>query len=170
LLRGLNSLLPADIRVLSVDRAPPGFHARYSAKSKCYRYYLDRSSVSLPFRARFTHHHPHPLNREAMAEAASYFTGRRDFLAFCAASTSVKTTVRECTVSRFYEKAPELVYEISANGFLHHMVRNIVGTLLEVGRGKLSPKDIEPLFQSKDRRLSGPTAPACGLHLIRVEY
>ncbi len=170
LLRGLNSMLPADIRVLSVDRAAPGFHARYSARSKTYRYYLDLSPVALPFRSRFTHHHPYPLNRESMAEAAAYFTGRRDFLAFCAVSTSVKTTVRECTVSRIYEKAPELVYEVSANGFLHHMVRNIVGTLLEVGRGKLAPQDIEPLFQSKDRRLSGPTAPACGLHLIRVDY
>ena len=170
LMRGLNSLLPAEIRVLSIDRAPPGFHARYSARSKTYRYCLDLSPVALPFRLRFTHHYPHPLNRKAMAEAAASFTGRRDFLAFCAASTTVKTTVRECTISRLFEEEPELVYEISANGFLHHMVRNIVGTLLEVGRGKLEPQDIESLFQSKDRRLAGPTAPACGLHLVRVEY
>jgi tRNA pseudouridine38-40 synthase len=105
-----------------------------------------------------------------MVEAARSFIGERDFLAFCAASTTVGTTVRKCTVSRFFEEQEELIYEITANGFLHHMVRNIVGTLLEVGRGKLEPGDIEALFQSKDRRLAGPTAPACGLHLVRVEY
>ena len=84
LLKGLNSLLPEDIRVRQADHAPEGFHARYSAKSKTYHYYLDRSPVALPFRSRFTHHYPHPLEQEAMEKAAALFLGRHDFLAFAA--------------------------------------------------------------------------------------
>jgi tRNA pseudouridine38-40 synthase len=170
LLRGLNSLLPEDIRIREADLAPDGFHARYGARSKTYCYFLDRSRVALPFRSRFTHHYPHRLDVENMQRACKNFVGRRDFAAFCAAASEVKTTERECTMSRLSEEGNELVYEIAANGFLHHMVRNIVGTLLEVGRGKLVPDDIENLTESRDRRLSGPTAPARGLHLMRVEY
>jgi tRNA pseudouridine38-40 synthase len=170
LLRGLNSLLPRDIRVRDADLVPDGFHARYSARSKTYCYYLDLSPVTLPFRARFVHHYPHPLDLQSMNHASKSFIGRKDFAAFCAASSEVKTTVRECTASRLIEQGNELAYEISANGFLHHMVRNIVGTLLEVGRGKLAPEDIDRLFESRDRRLSGPTAAARGLHLMHVDY
>jgi tRNA pseudouridine38-40 synthase len=170
LLRGLNSVLPEDIRVLEADLAPDDFHARYSARSKTYCYHLNRSPVALPFRSRFTHHYPHALDLDAMARASKHFAGRKDFAAFCAAASEVKTTERECTVSRLIEQENELVYEISANGFLHHMVRNIVGTLLEVGRGKLTPENIDRLFESRDRHLSGPTAPARGLHLMRVDY
>ncbi len=170
LLRGLNSLLPEDIRVWESCAAPDDFHARYSARSKTYRYCIDLSSVALPFRSRFTHHHPHRLDRAAIDAAAKSFLGCHDFIAFAASSTEVKTTVRECFESRFFEQGTELVYEISATGFLHHMVRNIVGTLFEVGRGKIAPDAIGAIFDSKDRRLSGPTAPARGLHLMRVEY
>jgi tRNA pseudouridine38-40 synthase len=168
--KGLNSILPADIRILDADLAPEDFHARYSARSKTYRYYLDLSPVPSPFRTRFTRHYPHPLDREAMSRAAERFVGRHDFEAFRASSCEAKTTERECTVSRFFAEGAELVYEISANGFLHHMARNIVGTLLEVGRGKLAPEDIDALFAARDRTRSGPTAPAQGLHLIRVDY
>jgi tRNA pseudouridine38-40 synthase len=170
LLRGMNSVLPEDIRVREVDLAPDGFHARYSARSKTYYYCLDRSPVALPFRSRFTHHYPYPLDLETMERASKYFVGRKDFAAFCAAASEVKTTERECTVSHLVEQGNELVYEISANGFLHHMVRNIVGTLLEVGRGKIEPEGIDRLFESRDRRLSGPTASARGLHLMHVDY
>lgn len=170
LLKGVNSILPADIRVLEAELAPEDFHARYSARSKTYQYFLDLSPVASPFRTRYTLHHPHSLDRDAMSHAAERFLGRRDFEAFRASSCEAKTTQRECTASRFFEKGMELVYEIAANGFLHHMVRNIVGTLLEVGRGKLSADDIDGLFAGRDRSRSGPTAPARGLHLIRVRY
>jgi tRNA pseudouridine38-40 synthase len=170
LLRGLNSLLPEDIRVRESSVAPDDFHARYSARAKTYRYFIDLSPVALPMRSRFAHHYPHPIDRGAMDAAAKCFLGRHDFVAFAASSTEVETTVRECFESRFFEQEPELVYEINATGFLHHMVRNIVGTLLEVGRGKITPDSIDALFDSKDRRLSGPTAPARGLHLMEVEY
>jgi len=105
-----------------------------------------------------------------MARAAERFVGRRDFAAFTASSSSAKTTVREVTVSRLFEQGEEIAFEVSAEGFLQYMVRNMVGTLLEVGRERLVPEDIDALFDSRDRRLSGPTAPACGLHLVRVEY
>ena len=170
LLKGLNSILPADIRVLEAELAPEDFHARYSARSKTYQYFLDLSPVAAPFRARYTLHHPRSLDRTAMSSAAERFLGQRDFEAFRASSCEAKTTERECTASRFFDDGKELVYQVAANGFLHHMVRNIMGTLLEVGRGKLTADDIDGLFAARDRTRSGPTAPARGLHLIRVSY
>jgi len=170
LLKGLNSMLPQDIRVLKVENAPADFHARYSARSKTYRYYLDRAPVASPFRCRFTLHHPYPLDVDAMGRAAERFQGRHDFESFRASSCEAKTSERECTVSRFVEEGSEWVYEVAANGFLHHMVRNIMGTLLEVGRGKLAPDDIARLLEARDRTQAGPTAAARGLHLIRVDY
>jgi len=170
LLRGLNSILPEDIRLLEAAFAPPGFHARKWARSKTYRYHLATQKVPSPLRLRFVHHHPHPLDRAAMAEAAALFRGTRDFAALRASSCEARTTVREVSVSRFLEEGSELIYEVAANGFLHHMVRNMVGTLLEVGRGRLALTQIEALLAQRDRRLGGPTAPARGLHLMRVEY
>jgi tRNA pseudouridine38-40 synthase len=170
LLRGLNSLLPEDIRIRESSVAPDDFHARYSARTKTYRYCIDPSPVALPFRSRFTYHYPHRLDRDALEAGANCFLGRHDFVAFAASSTEVKTTIRECFESRFFDQGTEIVYEINATGFLHHMVRNIVGTLIEVGRGKIALDAIGILFDSKDRRLSGPTAPARGLHLVEVEY
>jgi len=105
-----------------------------------------------------------------MARAAEHFVGRRDFAAFRSSSSTAKTTVREVTLSNLFEQGEEIIYEVSANGFLQYMVRNMVGTLLEVGRGRLAPEDMDALFESRDRRLSGPTVPARGLHLMRVDY
>lgn len=170
LMRGMNSLLPEDIRVLEASFAPPGFHARKSARSKTYRYYIDTAPVPSPLRIRFVHHYPHRLDRAAMAEAAKLFLGKRDFAAFRASSCQARTTVRELTVSHFLEEGSELIYEVAANGFLHHMVRNMVGTLLQVGRGRLEPSAIGALLEQRDRRGAGPTAPARGLHLMKVEY
>jgi tRNA pseudouridine38-40 synthase len=170
LVAGLNSILPRDIRVSEARFAPEGFDARRSARLKTYHYHLDTGSVPSPFRARYAHHHPHRLDREAMAAAAGLLAGTKDFSAFRAAACEAKTSVREVTVSRFFEDAGELVYEVSANGFLHHMVRNFVGTLLEVARGRLRPDDIHHFLEGKDRTRVGPTAPARGLHLMRVDY
>ena len=170
ILRGLNAMLPQDIRVRQVEEAPDEFHARYDATSKTYRYHLDRAPVPSPLRCRFALHYPYPLDREALDAGAASLLGKHDFASFRAASCRAKTTLRRCTGSRWLREGEELVYEITANGFLHHMVRNIVGTLLEVGRGKRPPSSIERLFASGDRSEAGPTAEAKGLHLIRVEY
>ena len=170
LARGLNALLPFDVRCLDAATAPDDFHARKSARSKTYRYFLDRAPVPTPFRVRFTLHHPYPLDRDAIENAASAFIGRKDFAAFSASASEARTTVRHVTVSRFLDEGGELVYEVAADGFLHHMVRNIVGTLLEVGRGKLSAGDVARILASRERGRAGPTAPARGLHLMRVEY
>jgi tRNA pseudouridine38-40 synthase len=170
ILRGLNALLPDDIRILSVLEAEDSFHARRNARSKTYRYFLDRARVASPLRCRFTLHYPYPLDRAALDDGAARLVGEHDFAGFRAASCRARTTVRCCQRSSFLDCGEELVYEIAAGGFLHHMVRNIVGTLLEIGRGKRPASSIETLFASKDRTQAGPTAPARGLHLIRVDY
>ncbi len=161
-LEGLNSMLPDDIRVHDVEEAEDDFHARFDARSKIYRYYLDRSRVPSPFRSRYALHYPYALDRQALDRGADRILGERDFAAFRASSCAARTTVRRCTVSAFLEEGAELVYEIEASGFLHHMVRNIVGTLLEVGRGKREPSSLEALFASRERAEAGPTAPREG--------
>ncbi len=170
ILKGLNAMLPPEIRVRDVLVAPDGFHARYSASSKTYAYRLDRQPVTLPFRSRFTFHYPHPLDAQALDDAARRFEGEHDFRALRASSCGARTTTRRIFSSVFRHENDELVYEVTATGFLHHMVRNIVGTLLEVGRGKRVPASLDALLEGGDRTLAGPTAPAKGLHLVRVDY
>jgi tRNA pseudouridine38-40 synthase len=170
LLEGLNSMLPEDIRVHQVEEAEDAFHARFDARSKIYRYYFDRAPVPSPLRCRYALHYPHLLDRGALDDGAELILGERDFAAFRASSCAARTTVRSCTASRFLEEGAELIYEIEANGFLHHMVRNLVGTLLEVGRGKREASSLSSLFDSRDRSEAGPTAPAKGLHLVKVTY
>ncbi len=169
-LEGLNSMLPDDIRIRAVEEAEDDFHARFDARSKIYRYYFDRTKVPSPFRCRYTLHYPHALDRPALDAGAARILGERDFASFRASSCTAQTTIRRCTQSAFLDEGVELVYEIEANGFLHHMVRNIVGTLLEVGQGKREPSSLEALFASRRRDEAGPTAPARGLHLIQVNY
>lgn len=166
--RALNALLPRTIRVLSVERATPGFHARKSARSKVYRYRIALGRLVSPFDLRFVHHHPRPLNVARMRRAARLFVREADFSAF--ASNRERNPVRRVIRSELRRTGTELVYTIEAAGFLRYMVRTIVGTLIEVGRGKLGVDDVERLFREPRRTLSSPTAPAQGLCLIRVDY
>jgi tRNA pseudouridine38-40 synthase len=170
ILAGLNSMLPDDIRVLEAAEAEDDFHARFDARSKTYRYYIDRAPVASPLRCRYALHYPHPVDRTALDEGAALVLGDRDFAGFRASSCTARTTVRMCTRSRFFDEGSELVYEIEASGFLHHMVRNLLGTLLEVGRGKRTLGSFWSLFESHERSGAGPTAPAKGLHLVKVTY
>jgi tRNA pseudouridine38-40 synthase len=163
-------MLPDDIRVRFVSEAEDDFHARFDARSKTYRYYFDRSPVPSPFRGRYTLHYPYALDRVALDEGAAHFLGERDFAAFRASSCRARSTVRSCTRSAFLDEGEELVFEITATGFLHHMVRNIVGSLLEVGRGKREPSSLESVFASRRRSEAGPTALAKGVHLVKVTY
>lgn len=168
LLRALNAMLPFDIRILNVEKVPPAFHARKSARSKVYRYRIKISPIISPFDYRYVLHYPYPLDIPAMIEAAGRFEREADFSAF--SSGDYPNPVRKIFSSRLENCGDELVYTVEANGFLRYMVRTIVGTLIMTGRGRLKPEDIDLLFEQKKRTLSSPSAPARGLCLIRVNY
>jgi len=168
LLRALNAVLPEDVRIFSLEEAPPGFHARKSARSKVYRYRIVRAPQMSPLDRRYALHWPYPLKVGAMREAARLFARTADFTAF--ASNRDRTPVRTVTRSELRRSGDEIVYTIESQGFLRYMVRTIVGTLLEVGRGRIRPEQVEEIFRLKDRSRAGATAPAKGLTLVRVDY
>jgi tRNA pseudouridine38-40 synthase len=175
LVPALNARLPEDVRVLSADVADPGFHARFSARSKAYRYRISNTAVMSPFQRRFAWHISRKLNLEAMREAARALVGEHDFACFQAKGGQVRTTVRVITHSDWIEeRLPAggrlLSYEIAGNGFLKYMVRNIVGTLVEVSDGRRAAGSLRNLLVSGDRGAAGPTAPPSGLYLVRVDY
>jgi tRNA pseudouridine38-40 synthase len=170
LARALNALLPAPIRVVDADEAPPGFDARRSARGKRYAYRLDTGSVANPFLRRFAWHQPRPLDWAAVARALPRLRGPHDFSAFCASPGRSRTPW--CTVRsvRLIRRRHHVAIMLSADSFLHHMVRNIVGSLVEVGRGACEPAWITRVLEARDRNQAGPTAPAHGLVLVRVLY
>ena len=178
LARALNATLPPDVRVLAAEEAAPGFHARFSATGKTYRYQIRQAPVVSPFEHRYVWHLPRPLDAAAMARAAPALEGRHDFASFQAAGSDVATTVRTVTAVRVETRAPAappdmgalLVVEVDADGFLRHMVRTIVGTLVEVGAGRRPPSDMAALVEARDRSRAGATAPARGLSLVCVAY
>ncbi len=170
ILKGANTHLPPDIAVLEAEEVDPDFHARYSARSKIYRYRILLREVRSPLeRFRALRIAP-PLDPERMRAAAGLLTGRHDFAAFAAAGSSVKETVRNLTRIEVKEEDAGLTLEFRADGFLYRMVRNITGTLLAVGKGKLSGEEVENILRSRDRTRAAPTAPAYGLYLVKVEY
>jgi len=169
--KALNRLLPPAIRVTSADRAHAGFHARHHALAKTYEYRIQRASVCPPIQARYVLWHPYPLAEAAMAEAAPLLEGARDFRSFASNSREPQeNTCRTVFSSRLKRDGDLLSYRVRGNGFLYRMVRNLVGTLLEVGRGNLAPNDLERIFEARDRRAAGPAVPARGLFLTSVEY
>ena len=175
--RALNALLPPSIRIVSAEETGPDFSARWSAKGKVYRYRLYRGKVVPPMLWRYVLHYPFPLDEEAMKEAAAKFVGVHDFTSF-AASTGSEDDDKERNMEReIYstelkrtDDGEELWFTVHGRSFLRYMVRKMVGTLLEVGRGKLSPADIETLYELKDRSKSGPTVPPQGLFMVRVDH
>lgn len=171
LLRALATLLPRDVRAFGVRTVDEAFHSRKDAVSKTYRYTIDRSECGDPFLSRFALHHPHAVDREALEDALARLVGRRDFAGFAGAASRVLTTVRNMSEARYEERGADLAdFVFTADGFLNHMVRNLVGTALEVARGRLAPSRIDEVLVSRDRALAGPTAPAHGLTLERVVY
>lgn len=172
--RAMNRLLPPSIRIWRVEEAPPDFHARFSAKSKLYEYRLWRGEICSPMLYRYVWHHPYPLDLAAMTTAAPLFEGARDFRSVAAADEDADeqepTRLRTIFSSRLEAEGDLIRYRVQGTGFLRHMVRNIVGTLLEVGKGNLAPGDIPRILESGERGRAGPTAPAKGLFLVRVEY
>ncbi len=173
LVRAVNRLLPASIRLLDAVEAAPDFHPRFDAAAKTYRYAIHRAAICPPFEWRYVHHYPYPLNEAAMIAAAAHFEGEHDFTAFAASDDrdeEAKSMVRTIFRSTMERSGYLLIYTVRGSGFLKHMVRNIVGTLIESGRGNIDPHGITALFAPDVGRKGGPTAPAKGLTLESVEY
>ena len=173
--RALNALLPRAIRVVSAEIAAPAFHPRFGARTKTYRYRIWNGDVMDPFERRHAWHVPGPLDVGAMRAAARLVEGRHDFAAFQATGSDVATTEREIVTSTIESairnpQSAMLTYEVIGSGFLRHMVRIIVGSLVEVGRGRQPVEWISAAIASRHRAMAGPTAPPEGLFLVRVEY
>jgi len=175
LVKALNDVLPSSIRVLEASEAAPDFHARKSAHSKTYRYRLYRGAICPPFLSRYVWHYPYPLDQDAMQQAASLVIGEHDFTSFAAVDAERGhedeiSYVRRIFVSCWGRFEGELIYTVQGSGFLHHMVRNLVGTFILVGKKTLKPESISQILQARDRAAAGATAPASGLYLVSVDY
>lgn len=186
--RALNAVLPPDVRVVETEEVSPGFHARYDTRAKTYQYAIMNGLAISPFEWRYAWHIPRALDVDAMALAAGCLVGRHDFAAFASSGSAVRTTVRTMTTSAVRLAEPgeprwarsevawpsggqrRVMYEISGDGFLRQMVRAIVGTLVEVGCGRLDAGEMERILASGDRKAAGATAPAHGLCLVAVDY
>jgi tRNA pseudouridine38-40 synthase len=170
LVRALNAHLPEAVRVLSAEDAPPGFHARLSARCKTYRYDIRNGPVASPFERAFVWHVPEDLALPPMQQAASLLVGTHDFAAFQSVGSDAAGSVRTLTASAVTARDGLVSYEVTGDGFLRHMVRAIVGTLVEVGRGWREPTNIPSLLAARRRADAGATAPPHGLFLVRVDY
>lgn len=179
--RALNALLPPDIRVLSAEEVDLSFHPRYSAKGKSYVYLIALEPRPSVFLRRYAWAMPHRLDADKMKMASRFFIGKKDFSSMRGSGCGAKTTVREITELKieqadsveffsFRLQCPLIKITIEANAFLRHMVRNIVGTLTEIGRGRLQAEKVPEILSLCDRKLAGPTAPAHGLFLERIIY
>ena len=169
--RGLNSLLPDDIHIKACELVDPEFHARYSVLSKMYQYRILNRDMPSIMERHYVWHIKHLLNVEAMQKAASYFVGEHDFKAFEGTGSPRTSTVRHVIRAGMREtKDSQILFDIEADGFLRYMVRNIVGTLVDVGRGRIPGEDVKEILLSGDRSRAGATAPAKGLFLMQVNY
>jgi tRNA pseudouridine38-40 synthase len=175
--RALNALLPPSIRVVAAEEMGSEFHARWLAQGKTYRYRIYRGRVLPPFEYGRALHYPWTLDEDAMAAAARKFEGEHDFSSFAASSGSEEDDrdrnmvrmIHSSEIARESERV-EIAYVVRGKSFLRYMVRKIVGTLIEVGKGRLAPEDIPKLFELRDRSRSGPTVPPEGLYLVSLEY
>jgi tRNA pseudouridine38-40 synthase len=193
--KALNDILPPSIRVLDVSEVPLEFHARKSARTKTYCYRIYRGAICPPFIARYVWHYPFPLDETLMIHAAGLVVGEHDFTSFAAVDPErvermkmgdqpqettmgepdevrrkSETNVRAIFSSQWTREGDDLIYTVRGNGFLHHMVRNLVGTFLLVGRGTLTSDDFAAIMAARNRAVAGATAPASGLYLMQVEY
>ena len=175
LVTALNDVLPPSIRVCKAAEVPAEFHARKSALAKNYRYSIFRGAICPPFRARYVWHYPYPLDEARMQQVAAFIVGEHDFTSFAAVDPErgrepEVSNVRKIFCSTWARQADEFVYTVRGSGFLHHMVRNLVGTFLLAGKGTLKPSELSQILAARSRSAAGATAPASGLCLVSVEY
>ena len=168
--RALNNLLPPDVRILKVEQAPGDFHARFSAKTKTYRYVVKVGGDADALNFSTLAHFDYDVDLEKMKEASKLLLGKHDFRGFCSSGAQVSDFVREIYDIKISKKGRIYTFEISGNGFLYNMVRIIVGSLLDVGRGKLSLDSVKKALETGERKYSGTTMPPEGLFLKNVEY
>jgi tRNA pseudouridine38-40 synthase len=174
--KALNDLLPASVRVLDVEEAAADFHARHSARAKTYRYRIFRTAICPPFLARYVWHYPYPLAEETMVRAGPLVEGEHDFTSFAAVDPergredAPLSNLRRIFSSNWERQGDEFIYIIRGSGFLQHMVRNLVGTFILVGKETLQVEDITRILDARNRSSAGATAPASGLFLVNVEY
>ncbi len=174
--KALNDVLPASVRVLGVDEVAADFHARHSARAKTYRYRIYRAAICPPFLARYVWHYPFPLDEQGMTGAAKMIEGEHDFTSFAAVDPErgregeLASNVRRIFSSFWERQGDEFVYTVKGSGFLHHMVRNLVGTFILVGKGTLKAEDLTRILEAHNRSAAGATTPASGLYLVNVEY
>ena len=174
--RALNDVLPASVRVLDVEEAVADFHARHSARAKTYHYRIFRAEICPPFLARYVWHYPYPLDEETMARAAALVEGEHDFTSYAAVDPergragAPVSNLRRIFSSNWQREGDEFIYAVRGSGFLQHMVRNLVGTFILVGKGTLQVEDITRILEARNRSAAGATAPASGLFLVNVEY
>jgi tRNA pseudouridine38-40 synthase len=171
--KAMNRLLPRDIRVREVEEAAPDFHPRFQAKAKTYEYRIQRAEICSPFERRYVYHHPFPLDESRLFELAPLLVGEHDFSAF--AASDEKDELGRSKVRTIYSSVAErqgdrLIYRVRGSGFLKHMVRNIVGVLLEAGKGNLTSGAFLERLKPECEIAAGPSAPARGLFLLSVEY
>jgi tRNA pseudouridine38-40 synthase len=173
LARAMNRLLPRDIRVMRAEEAHTDFHPRFQTKAKTYEYRIFRDEICPPFERRYVYHHPYPLRVEEMTAAAPLLEGEHDFTAFAASDERDDwgaSKVRTIFCSRLSKESDRLIYRVTGSGFLKHMVRNIVGVLLETGKGNVDRAGVLARLDPGNTFPAGPTAPSRGLFLISVEY
>ena len=166
----LNQRLPEDIKIQKSEEVASDFHPRHCESRKTYEYRIYCAPFPMPVKRLYAHYTYIPMDVERMRRGASYLVGKHDFKSFCSAEAQVETTVRQVDSVEVVQEGPELVTRAAGRGFLYNMVRIIAGTLMEVGRGHIVPEEVKTILEAKDRQAAGPTAPACGLTLVKYEF
>lgn len=166
----LNARLPADIRIQDSREVDASFHPRHCDSRKTYEYKIYNATFPMPTQRLYAHFSYIPYDIERMREAAAYFIGTHDFKSFCNTDTQAENTVRQIEDIKIRKEDSLITIRVTGRGFLYNMVRIMAGTLMEIGRGSMQPQEIERILAAKDRSAAGPTAPACGLTLIKYEF
>ena len=166
----LTQRLPEDIKIQKSEEVASDFHPRHCESRKTYEYRIYCAPFPMPVKRLYAHYTYIPMDVERMRRGASYLVGKHDFKSFCSAEAQVETTVRQVDSVEVVQEGQEIVIRVAGRGFLYNMVRIIAGTLMEVGRGHIAPEEVKTILEAKDRQAAGPTAPACGLTLVKYEF